>query len=116
MRTTIACAVAMFCLITGYGGPKSAEGADLGKGKAIYQEICMLCHGPKGDGKGPGAIALNPKPADYTKKKFWEDPNIEKKIAETIVAGKGQMRPSPDLKPEDIESIILYMTQTFKPK
>ncbi len=76
----------------------------------------MLYHGPKGDGKGLGAIVLNPKPANYTLKKFWEDPNIDQKIAETIKAGKGQMRPSPDLSPDDIQSIILYMAQTFKPK
>lgn len=105
----------IFWLATGFIQLHSALGADLGRGKGLYEERCVLCHGPKGNGKGQGAIALNPKPADYTRKKFWEEMS-EQKIAETIKAGKGQMRPNPDLTPDDIQSIILYMTETFKPK
>jgi mono/diheme cytochrome c family protein len=105
----------VICLATGSLLLNNAQGADLGKGKALYEERCLLCHGPKGNGKGQGAIALNPKPADYTQKKFWQEMN-EQKIAETIKAGKGQMRPNPDLSSDDIQSIILYMTETFKPK
>ena len=102
--------------MSGYGGPRGAHAGELEQGKALYTERCLLCHGANGNGKGQGAIALNPKPADYTKKKFWDDANIEKKIAEVVVTGKGQMRASPDLKPEEIKAIIVYMTQTFKPK
>jgi mono/diheme cytochrome c family protein len=116
MRRTIECAIALVCLMLGYGWVKNVEGADPARGKALYEERCMLCHGPKGDGKGPGAVALNPKPANYTLKKFWEQQDIEKIIPETIKNGKGQMRASADLTPDDIESIILYMKQTFKPK
>ena len=92
-----------------------AQGADLARGKAIYEERCILCHGPKGDGKGQGAIALNPKPANYTQKKFWDEMNIEK-ITEVVKAGKGQMRSNPDLPDDDIQSVIMYLIQTFKPK
>jgi mono/diheme cytochrome c family protein len=88
----------------------------LARGKAIYEERCILCHGPKGDGKGQGAIALNPKPANYTQKKFWEQPNIDQVMPEVIKAGKGQMRSNPDLSDDDIKSVIMYVTQTFKPK
>lgn len=116
MRRRLASAAIAFCLMAGHGLIECANGADLEKGKALYTERCLLCHGPKGDGKGPGSIALNPKPADYTKKKFWDDADINKKIMEVVKAGKGQMRASPDLTPEDIQSIILYMTNTFKPK
>lgn len=105
----------ILCFAMGFIRLDSAGGADLARGKTLYEERCILCHGPKGDGKGQGAIALNPKPADYTKKKFWEEMN-EQKIAATIKAGKGQMRASPDLSSGDVQSIILYMTQTFKPK
>jgi mono/diheme cytochrome c family protein len=115
LKETLACA-AILCFSIGFTRLNDAQGADPAKGQALYQAKCTLCHGPKGDGKGPGAIALNPKPADFTKKKLWEDPNIDQKLAETVKAGKGQMQPSPDLSPDDIQSIILYMTQTFKPK
>jgi mono/diheme cytochrome c family protein len=116
MKRMLAWAVAVLCLLTGYGLLKSAEGGEQERGKALYEERCMLCHGPKGDGKGPGAVALNPKPADYTKQKFWEDADITKKISEVVKNGKGQMRENLDLKPEDVQAIILYMTATFKPK
>jgi mono/diheme cytochrome c family protein len=115
LKKALACA-AILWFAAGFIRINDAQAADLAKGKTLYEGRCLLCHGPKGDGRGQGAIALNPKPADYTKKKFWEDQNIEQKIAETVKAGKGQMRASPDLSPDDIQSIILYMIQTFKPK
>jgi mono/diheme cytochrome c family protein len=38
----------------------------IAKGKEIYVAKCALCHGEKGDGKGPGAANLPLKPADLT--------------------------------------------------
>jgi mono/diheme cytochrome c family protein len=38
----------------------------IAKGKEIYVAKCALCHGEKGDGKGPGALNLPLKPADLT--------------------------------------------------
>lgn len=35
------------------------------KGKEIFNQICFVCHGLKGDGKGMGAASLNPKPANF---------------------------------------------------
>ena len=35
--------------------------------RAVYERKCLLCHGDKGDGKGPGAEHLVPKPRDFTK-------------------------------------------------
>jgi len=32
----------------------------------VYQKKCALCHGEKGDGKGPAADLLVPKPRDFT--------------------------------------------------
>jgi mono/diheme cytochrome c family protein len=114
LKKALACA-AILCFVAGSIQIRDAQAADVAKGKALYEERCILCHGPKGDGKGQGAIALNPKPANYTQKKFWQEMN-DQKIAETIRNGKGQMRANPDMSPDDIQSIILYMTQAFKPK
>ncbi len=36
------------------------------RGKAVYFRRCVGCHGEKGDGKGPSARFLNPKPRDFT--------------------------------------------------
>ena len=38
----------------------------IAKGKEIFTAKCVLCHGEKGDGKGPGSTGLPLKPADFT--------------------------------------------------
>ena len=45
-----------------------AAGGDPKKGKEKYMENmrCSACHGDSGKGDGPAAIALNPKPRNYT--------------------------------------------------
>ena len=35
-------------------------------GKVVYERKCLLCHGEKGDGKGPAAELLVPQPRDFT--------------------------------------------------
>ena len=42
----------------------------IAKGKDIFIAKCALCHGEKGDGKGPGAANLPLKPADLTDAKM----------------------------------------------
>jgi DMSO reductase family type II enzyme heme b subunit len=36
----------------------------------MYERKCLLCHGEKGDGKGPGAEHLRPAPRDFTSGTF----------------------------------------------
>jgi DMSO reductase family type II enzyme heme b subunit len=47
--------------------PVYAAAQDANAGKAVYERKCLLCHGDKGDGKGPAAELLLPKPRDFTK-------------------------------------------------
>lgn len=35
------------------------------RGKKLYEQNCVPCHGPKGDGKGPAGAALKPPPRDF---------------------------------------------------
>jgi mono/diheme cytochrome c family protein len=44
--------------------------AMIARGKEIYTAKCAVCHGERGDGKGPGAANLQPKPGDFTDKKM----------------------------------------------
>ncbi|MBI5049170.1 MAG: hypothetical protein HZB54_09555, partial [Deltaproteobacteria bacterium] len=36
------------------------------KGKLIYFKRCSFCHGLEGDGDGPAADSLDPRPRDFT--------------------------------------------------
>ena len=39
----------------------------LTQGKKLYDQNCVTCHGPKGDGKGQLGASLKPAPSDFTK-------------------------------------------------
>ena len=43
---------------------------DAAKGEKTFMANCATCHGAKGDGKGPRAYSINPKPRDFI------DPNF----------------------------------------
>jgi DMSO reductase family type II enzyme heme b subunit len=43
-----------------------AQAGDASAGKAVYERKCAHCHGDKGDGKGPAAELLVPRPRDFT--------------------------------------------------
>jgi cytochrome c oxidase cbb3-type subunit 1 len=43
------------------------QGELVSQGKAVYERRCIGCHGVKGDGNGPSARFLDPKPRDFTK-------------------------------------------------
>lgn len=44
--------------------------SDLKNGEALYKKNCASCHGEKGDGKGPAASFLTPKPSNFLDKVF----------------------------------------------
>jgi mono/diheme cytochrome c family protein len=35
-------------------------------GRDIYRTKCAACHGPEGRGNGPAAVAMNPRPTNFT--------------------------------------------------
>jgi high-affinity iron transporter len=61
----------------------------LAQGKKFYEQNCSVCHGSKGDGKGPAGVALQPPPTNFTKPlKEW--PNTKgdlSKVFEVITKG-----------------------------
>ena len=46
--------------------PYPATAADLERGKRVYQDFCIGCHGTMGDGKGPAEKYLTPPPLNFT--------------------------------------------------
>ena len=43
-----------------------ATRASIARGEKIYQDYCIGCHGPVGDGNGPAAPYLDPPPLNFT--------------------------------------------------
>ena len=89
----------------------------IAKGKQIFTAKCVLCHGEKGDGKGPGAVNLPLKPADLTDGKmvaemadnFWVWRVSEGGLVEPFKS-KGSMMPAwkGELSMEDRWAVIAY--------
>lgn len=50
------------------GNPLPVTEANLLRGKRVFLQRCVGCHGIEGDGKGPGARFMSPSPADFTDK------------------------------------------------
>jgi DMSO reductase family type II enzyme heme b subunit len=92
------------------------------KGKVIYDQWCSSCHGEKGDGKGPAADFVWPKPREFTKGtyKFKStgsgEPPVDADIARTIRQGNpGTSMPAwPRFSDDEVKSLVVYLKQ-FSP-
>lgn len=80
---------------------------------AMFGDRCAVCHGPEGDGKGPGSANLNPKPIDFRDRK-WQRSITDATIAKAIVYGgpavglSASMSANPDLEaqPDVVAALI----------
>lgn len=54
--------------------PHALKG-DLVRGRDFYMSNCFTCHGVKGDGQGPRAYFIRPKPANFFAAKYQQDFN-----------------------------------------
>lgn len=103
-------------------GKSVAADEQLARGQASYDMYCSGCHGVEGDGEGPAARFLSPKPRDLRKGKVkfasvaaGEMPT-DADLARTIQRGlHGTSMPSWRLLPKDeIDDIVAYI-KTFTP-
>jgi high-affinity iron transporter len=49
----------------GQSAPPQKTPELLAQGKKLYEQNCMPCHGPNGEGKGPVGALLKPPPRDF---------------------------------------------------
>jgi mono/diheme cytochrome c family protein len=104
------------------GGKSIAAEKRLARGQASYTMYCSGCHGAEGDGEGPAARFLDPKPRDLRKGKVkfagvaaGEMPS-DADLAYTITNGlAGTSMPAWSLLPkEEVDDIVAYI-KTFTP-
>jgi mono/diheme cytochrome c family protein len=68
--------------------PPTKENVDAGE--QTYMDNCLLCHGEKGKGDGPGAAALKVKPANFTDKKMMSE-ETDGSLFWKMTQGRGPM-------------------------
>jgi mono/diheme cytochrome c family protein len=98
-------------------GATDASRYDLSRGQAVYQERCVQCHGVSGDGNGPAAKFLYPRPRDYRKGifKFASTPYgyrpLRDDLLRTLRQGvRGTSMPNFNLLPEqDLQAVVDYV-------
>jgi mono/diheme cytochrome c family protein len=94
-----------------------APRVDLSRGQAVYQERCERCHGVSGDGNGPAARYLYPRPRDYRLGlfKFTSTPYgmrpLRDDVLRTVRQGiRGTSMPGFALLPEhDLQAVVDYV-------
>jgi mono/diheme cytochrome c family protein len=87
--------------------PLPADAATVAQGKKLAEVNCVSCHGAKGKGDGAAAVALNPKPADWTSKRVQAESDGE--IFWKLSTGRGPM-PSWKFLPEnDRWALVRYI-------
>ncbi|MCA8996589.1 MAG: c-type cytochrome [Planctomycetaceae bacterium] len=86
-------------------------------GQQVYQRRCVQCHGVTGDGQGPVAAAMYPRPRDYRKGvfKFTSTPYgskpLRSDLVRTVTIGvRGTSMPSfKELSSQEIEAVVDYV-------
>lgn len=87
-----------------------------------FTAICASCHGADGNGTGPAAVALTPKPANFQAPEFWQSRD-RAHIAKVIREGGASVGRSPLMPPfggqlDEAAALSLadYLSERFGPK
>lgn len=86
-------------------------------GRDVYMKRCAQCHGATGDGQGPAAQWLNPRPRDYRRGRFkftstpYDTRPVRSDLVRTIKSGvTGTSMPAFNLLPEkDLDAVVDYV-------
>ncbi len=102
------------------GGGGGAIQPDVAKGKEIFAQRCVPCHGSTGHGDGPASASLDPKPrkfADGAWQSQVTDDYIEKiiKLGGAAVGKSPAMPSNPDLNDPQVVAGLRTVVRGFKP-
>lgn len=89
-------------------------------GQKSYETYCVACHGANGKADGPAAIAMNPRPRDFTDK-AWQGKVDDAHIHKVIKEGGPAVGLSPTMAPwggaindAEIDNVVKYVRQFGK--
>lgn len=75
----------------------------------VFSKQCAACHGAKGKGDGPAAVAFNPRPADFTNPELFRA-RTDADLAKSITEGVRGMPPfGAQLAPAMIPELVRYV-------
>ena len=109
----------LFALQVRLAGVLGAAGAldlptravDLARGKILFEQNCLACHGAAGRGDGPRAASLSPRPADIGSAGTMHDktPTLLYRIVSVGVAGTPMVSWANALTPDDRWAVVTYI-------
>src|SRR5712692_7079762 len=120
VRAILSIALAVSCI--GAWTASLAAGGDPKKGKEKYIENmrCSACHGESGHGDGPAAVALNPKPRNFSDCAYMKG-RTDAQLANVIKNGGPSEKLSPlmapfasQLKDNEINDVVAYVRSLCK--
>jgi mono/diheme cytochrome c family protein len=94
----------------------SPAAADDSDGKAVYEIRCAPCHGSGGNGDGPAAAAIEPKPRNFRDPAFWNG-RTRSSLRLTVEQGRPGTMMSPFkgvLTDAEIDGVVRYV-ESFRP-
>lgn len=121
IRAILAMVLAVSCVAA--WSPAFASTGDAKKGKEKFHENmrCTACHGESGKGDGPAAVALNPKPRNFTDGNLM-NPKTDEHLFKVIKEGGLAVGLSPLMSPwagqisdQDIKDIIAFIRTLANP-
>ena len=87
--------------------PLPSDKKTVEQGEKIAKVNCVSCHGNKGKGDGVAAVALNPKPADWTSSRVQDETDGE--IFWKITTGRAAMPSWRHLPENDRWAVVRYI-------
>jgi len=91
----------------GKKSPVAASPQAVEEGKKVAQINCVSCHGKSGKGDGAAAMALNPKPADWTSARVQDE--SDGALFWKITTGRGAMPSWRHLPEKDRWALVQYI-------
>jgi mono/diheme cytochrome c family protein len=100
----------------GLKNPFSGNSVATDRGKEIYEQMCVLCHGLTGKGNGEAALSMEKKPANFLTLKDIQN-ETDGEIFWKITVGKPPMSSYDELLTEDQRwKLVNYIKELNKNK